>query len=198
MALSSIISTSTTAIVRHKFAITGILSIQTKYFPNLECVELSNESISLLVTKSVGPRIISLRFNQGNNLFTELPEREIECPGSGILRLWGGHRLWYTSEDPPRTYLPDDNPVHVSEVPSGVRVIQPSEPQTGIQKSLNVTLPDLEPLVVIDHGLENCCRESVELAPRENVAHREIWKVYRVEGNEPEELSVRKIVNHLA
>ena len=134
-------------------------------FLNQECIELGNDSLSLLITRSVGPRIISLRFNRGENLFAEIPDQTLECPGVGVLRLWGGHRLWHAPEDPRRTYLPDDNPVEVSETPNGVRVDQPVEPISGIAKSLIISLPDQESMVVVDHVLENLCAWPVELAP---------------------------------
>lgn len=134
-------------------------------FLNHECVELNNESLSLLITVSVGPRIISLRSNQGENLFAEIPDQTLECPGVGVLKLWGGHRLWHAPEDPRRTYLPDDNPVEVSETPQGVRLDQPVEPMSGIAKSLTISLSDQETIVVVDHVLENHCAWSVELAP---------------------------------
>jgi hypothetical protein len=134
-------------------------------FLNQECIELGNDSLSLLITRSVGPRIISLRSNQGENLFAEIPDQTLECPGVGVLNLLGGHRLWHAPEDPRRTYLPDDNPVEVSETPGGVRVDQPVEPISGIAKSLTISLSDQESVVVIDHVLENHCAWTVELAP---------------------------------
>jgi hypothetical protein len=61
--------------------------------------------------------------------------------------------------------LPDDNPLSVTEIENGVLVTQPTEPQTGIQKSLQVTLPNDSAQVVIDHTLKNEGLWPVELAP---------------------------------
>lgn len=139
--------------------------MENKQFLGLDCVELGNESLSLMVTKSVGPRIISLRYNEGENLFAELPDRTIECPGHGELHLWGGHRLWHAPEEPRRTYLPDDNPVYIEEVPSGLRITQPVEAETSIEKSITITLHEQLPQIVVNHALKNCGLQPVELAP---------------------------------
>jgi len=37
------------------------------------CLSLQNGTLELLATKSVGPRILSLRFVDGENLLAELP-----------------------------------------------------------------------------------------------------------------------------
>ena len=139
--------------------------METTKFLDLDCIELGNESLSLLVTTGVGPRILNLRFKQGENLFAELPDSTLECPGVGEYRLWGGHRLWHAPEKPRRTYLPDDQPLDTVFVQGGVRVTQPVEPGSGIVKSLTITLPGDGPTVIVDHVLENGGLWQVELAP---------------------------------
>jgi hypothetical protein len=94
-----------------------------------------------------------------------LPDDTVECPGVGQFSFRGGHRLWYAPEDPRRTYLPDDDPLTVEEIEDGLRVTQPVEASTGIQKSVTVTLPGSDARVVVDHTLHNRGRSAVELAP---------------------------------
>jgi hypothetical protein len=134
-------------------------------FMDQDCVRLGNAAIALLVTKSVGPRILSLSFHQGTNLFAELPGMTLECPGEGPLSLYGGHRLWHAPEVPRRTYLPDDQPVAIEEIESGILVTQPLEKSTGIQKSLQIHLPNDSPIIVVNHTLTNHGNWAVELAP---------------------------------
>lgn len=134
-------------------------------FAAYDCVKLENDALALWVTRSVGPRVIGLALQGGANLFAQVPEITFACPGTGAYSPRGGHRLWYAPEDPPRTYLPDDQPVAVAADTRGVRVTQPVEAQTGIQKSLTITLPDQDARVVIDHRLQNLSSNSVELAP---------------------------------
>jgi hypothetical protein len=134
-------------------------------FLDLDCVRLANDALSLLVTQSVGPRAIALQLHGGANLFAELPDMTLDCPGAGPLTLWGGHRLWHAPESRRRTYLPDDRPVEITELARGVLATQPLEPSTGIQKALRITLPDESATVVVDHVLRNGGLWPVELAP---------------------------------
>ncbi len=140
--------------------------METTHFLNLDCVRLMNESIELLVTQSVGPRIIRLSFLEGKNLLAELPDLELDCPGKDEkLKLYGGHRLWHAPQVEERTYLPDNQPVEVEAIENGLVVIQSIEPETGIQKSMQITLPDNGPTVVVDHSLKNEGIWPIETAP---------------------------------
>jgi hypothetical protein len=137
----------------------------TTRFAGYDCVKLENDALALWVTQSVGPRIIGFALQGGDDLFVKLPDLTLPCPGEKDYSLRGGHRLWYAPEDPPRTYLPDDDPVAIAEVENGVLVTQPVEKQTGIQKSLTITLPGPDARVIVDHTLQNLSGEAVELAP---------------------------------
>jgi hypothetical protein len=134
-------------------------------FAGHDCLKLENKAVALWVARLVGPRILGLALPGGPNLFAELPEYTLECPGVGPYWLRGGHRLWYAPEDARRTYLPDDDPLAITEIENGLRVTQPVEASTGIQKSLTVSLPGPEARVVVDHRLHNQGRSPIELAP---------------------------------
>ena len=138
--------------------------IKTNY-NEYKCMQVSNPSISLWLSEDFGPRVIALAVDSGDNLFAELPEAKIECPGSGWYSLRGGHRLWYAPEYPPITYLPDDEPVEILEVQDGIRVTQLPEKGTGLVKSITVTLPCDDPHVLIDHQITNRGMRTVRLAP---------------------------------
>jgi hypothetical protein len=135
-----------------------------KYF-DFDCVPLENKSISLLITRSVGPRIISLRFNGEDNLFAELPDFVTERPDGKLFHFYGGHRLWHAPENMPRTYVPDDGPVEVIQVKGGLSVLQPVESETGIEKSMRISLIGDKPQVIIRHMLTNRSPWSIECAP---------------------------------
>jgi hypothetical protein len=134
-------------------------------FAGYDCVRLENEALALWMTRSLGPRILGLALAGGENLFAVLPEDTAECPGVGLFWFRGGHRLWVAPEDPRRTCLPDDDPLTLVEVENGLRVTQPVEALTGIQKSLIVTVPGSGARVVVDHTLHNQGCSPVELAP---------------------------------
>jgi hypothetical protein len=64
-------------------------------FLGQKCCSLSNDVVELLVTNSVGPRILSYRFLDGDNLIAQLPDHITNCPGKGVYHFYGGHRLWH-------------------------------------------------------------------------------------------------------
>jgi hypothetical protein len=139
--------------------------METVKFLGLDCVQLKNDSLELLVTQSVGPRLIRLSLAGGENLLAELPEAALDCPGAGKLNLWGGHRLWHAPEMRRRTYIPDNQSLTITEIENGLELVQPTEAQTGIQKSLRIILPDQSATLVIDHTLKNEGLWPIELAP---------------------------------
>jgi hypothetical protein len=139
--------------------------LKTITYLGFECVWLENSVLSLLVTRSVGPRIISLRLNGGENLLAELPDYVTERPDGRTYHFYGGHRLWHAPEDMPRTYALDDGPVEVTPKPDGLLVTQPLEPQTGIEKSMHISLVDEKPQVIVRHTLTNLGMWPVECAP---------------------------------
>jgi hypothetical protein len=112
----------------------------------------------------VGPRVISLSLAGGENLFADLPDFTIDCPGVGPYHIYGGHRLWHAPEDPRRTYIPDDNPVEIIPIGDSLHIKQRPEAQTGIQKSLKIRLLDDSPWVVLDHQLANTGLLDLEAA----------------------------------
>jgi hypothetical protein len=130
-------------------------TMHTETFLGHECVPLENGIVKLLVARSVGPRILSFGFVESENLLAELPDAVIDCPGSGTFHMYGGHRLWHAPEEPARTYLPDDAPVAISPFDNGLKVTQRTEPKTGLQKSIEITLTADSARVVVRHGIAN-------------------------------------------
>ena len=139
--------------------------MNTTKFHNLDCVSLENASLSLLVAQSVGPRILSLRFNGGDNLLAELPDFAVERPDGKMYRFFGGHRLWHAPEHMPRTYVPDDQPVDIVPMRNGLSITQQVEASTGLEKSIQISLADDKPQVILRHTLTNRGLWPVECAP---------------------------------
>lgn len=139
--------------------------MQTSRYLDHDCVTLQNDALQLLVTQSVGPRIISLSVPGGENLLATLPHAEAPRPDGKVYRFYGGHRLWHSPEHMPRTYDLDNDPVEVAAVPGGLQVIQPTEPLTGLQKSMRMTLDADRARLTIDHQLTNRGLWAVECAP---------------------------------
>jgi hypothetical protein len=143
----------------------NLIKTKTTHFAGYECIQISNDIISLWAAKYFGPRVIALSLEGGHNLFAELPESRLECPGAGYYSLRGGHRLWCAPEYPPHTYLPDDESVQIEDTDNGIIITQPVEAKTGLQKSISITIPDETAKVVLDHTIRNRANEALELAP---------------------------------
>jgi hypothetical protein len=128
------------------------------------CYRLANGIIDLVITEDVGPRIIRLGFEGQPNEFKEF-ESMMGQTGGDAWRIYGGHRFWHAPEVMPRSYAPDNEPVEVTEDSPVVRVVQPTEPLTGIQKELDITLWPDQAHVTVVHRLKNHNVWTVELAP---------------------------------
>ena len=138
--------------------------MKTTQYSGYECVELANDALSVLITKSIGPRIISLSLKGKENLLAQIPDAVAECTNVGPYHFYGGHRLWHAPEDVGRTYMPDDDPVTVTEIDHGVHLQQNVEKLTGMQKSMEVILPGAQPQLTIKHQITNHGLWPVETA----------------------------------
>lgn len=131
-------------------------------WPN--CYRMSNGVIDLIVTTDVGPRIIRFGFVGQENEFKEY-EDTVGKVGSEEWHIYGGHRLWHAPEAKPRTYCPDNSPIMLEQHGDSVRLIQPIEALTGIQKEIDIQLSPTEAHAEVTHRLRNTNLWSVELAP---------------------------------
>jgi hypothetical protein len=107
-------------------------------------LKLFNDSVELLITLEVGPRIISYRPLEGRNVFT-LVEEEAGKSHEEEWKIRGGHRLWIAPEDFGKkdglTYSPDNSPVeHEIDDEFTVRVAQLVENPAKIRREMVITL----------------------------------------------------------
>jgi len=138
--------------------------MKTEEFLGHQSVALDNGVLNLLVTQSIGPRIASFGFVGEENLFAELPDLVTELPQGGVFHFYGGHRLWQAPEAFETTYVPDDDPVEITEVDAGLLVTQKMQPQTGLQKSMEIRFSgDMQ--LVIKHRILNLGAKEVICAP---------------------------------
>ena len=128
-------------------------------------LQLSNGTVELVMTLDVGPRIIRYGFVGEPNVFKEY-EAQMGQAGEAEWQIRGGHRLWHAPEDLKRTYALDNSPIRYEQLSeSSVRLIQPVEAITGIQKEMDVTLDPSGTRVTVRHRLRNTNLWDVELAP---------------------------------
>ena len=130
-----------------------------------DCVEIGNGPVKLLVSKSIGPRILSLSYKGSSNLFAELPDDYLEFPGNGNFNFFGGHRLWLAPENPSITYAPDNQPISIRETEGQIELIQETIPSNGIRKSIRIEFSDFDNVLIIDHCIENTGSRAFKCAP---------------------------------
>jgi hypothetical protein len=128
---------------------------------NIECItwqgwrnvyRLSNDVLELLVTTDVGPRIISCRLLDGENLLY-VDEATLGQTGALSFQLYGGHRFWLAPEHMTRTYQPDNHAVDVQQNGDMISFTAPVETQTGMQKTLRIQMDGTR--VTVEHHLYN-------------------------------------------
>lgn len=131
------------------------------------CVRIENESMELIVTTDVGPRIISCRptgYPPRPELFKQFKD-QLGGTAEPEWKSRGGHRLWHAPEVMPRTYYPDNKPIlrfeHASE--SLVAFIADIEEGSQIQKKIGIKIGQNK--VTVDHWLVNWNEWEVTLAP---------------------------------
>jgi hypothetical protein len=127
------------------------------------CIRLENGKIDVVVTTEIGPRVMHCGFVGGQNLF-KIFESDRGKTGGGKWRMFGGHRLWHSPEDPIRTYSPDNSPVQYDWDGKALRLTQSVEPETLIEKQMEITLDATKPCVTVKHRLVNKGAWDVEAA----------------------------------
>ena len=128
------------------------------------CIRLENLLVDLVVATEIGPRIIRYGYLEEENEFYENPA-DLGKTGGQEWRLYGGHRLWHAPEAVGRTAVPDNDPVEFEDHGDFVRVIQPVEKGSFVQKEMDIRLSPVDTHVRITHRLRNCGLWDICLAP---------------------------------
>lgn len=128
------------------------------------CYRLSNDVVDLIVTTDVGPRVIRFGFCNQGNVFNEYPDL-LGKTGGKDWRIYGGHRFWHAPEALDRTYYPDNDAVQLEEHDGFIRLVQPIETTTGVQKEIDISLAASSTQVTVTHRLRNTNMWAIEVAP---------------------------------
>lgn len=128
------------------------------------CIRLSNGILELIATTDIGPRILSFSWKCDRNQLAVIPETAGQTGGKEW-RLYGGHRLWNAPEHFPNSYYPDNGPIDLVEEKNSIRLVQPIETTTKMQKEMEIHLSPSDPSVSIHHRLINRSTSPQSLAP---------------------------------
>lgn len=127
------------------------------------CLFMENDTVQLVITLEVGPRILRYALKGGDNMFCELPDH-IGRTGDPAWVSYGGHRLWTAPERLPRSYPADNHPVAYTVDGNTVTVTPPAEVENGVQKQMSITLGESGSDVTVTHRVTNLGRWPIELA----------------------------------
>jgi hypothetical protein len=131
-------------------------------------LKLFNDSVEIIITLEVGPRIISYRPLKGRSVF-KLVDEEAGRSNEEGWRIRGGHRLWVAPEDFGKkdglTYAPDNSQVeHAIDDEFTVRVSRVIGNPSKIRLDMVVTLERTGPRVTVEHRITNQGGESLDIA----------------------------------
>src|SRR5665647_405408 len=137
------------------------------------CLRLANNQVEVLAAIDYGPRIVSFKRINGENLLFEDTEGfilnnnpEIEN-AYGLGKVWhgkGGHRFWVAPEKMPFTYYPDDSLVSYEINGKILRFFQDPQVENGIQLIMELMLEE-EAKIKVNHIVKNISCSPMEIAP---------------------------------
>lgn len=102
------------------------------------------------VATEFGPRITSLRREDGPEMLARLGPEAVLTHVGGTYRFRGGHRLWAAPEVAAVTYASEDHGCVVSETSDSIVVTAPSD-TAGLVKEVSISADDES--LVVDHRL---------------------------------------------
>lgn len=138
-----------------------VKSINYKSFG--KCIQVTNGIVDILVTLDFGPRVIRYGFCNEKNEFCERPDDSMKVQND-TWHIRGGHRLWHSPENNPRTYWPDNSAVEWQKNDGGIKVTQNTEPWVQIRKEMDITLNEKDSGVKIIHRITNKNAWPVEIS----------------------------------
>ena len=118
------------------------------------CLALTNDQVELMIPFEFGPRILRYAIPGGTNPFAEFPAQRANSDQTKW-HSYGGHRLWHAPEDIRRSYLPDNTPVTLEYFDSTLLARQAIEPETHLQKEMEIHLDPDNAQARIIHRIRN-------------------------------------------
>jgi hypothetical protein len=124
---------------------------------------LANGEVELVVPTQIGPRVMRYGRVGGPNLFHNFTHA-LGHSGEPVWQNRGGHRLWAAPETPASKAL-DNSPVEVSGEGLRLAIRQRVEPESGLEKEMEIELAAEGTAVTVLHRITNRNAGAVRLAP---------------------------------
>ncbi|MFN4226720.1 MAG: hypothetical protein ACK4F0_01070 [Candidatus Ratteibacteria bacterium] len=115
------------------------------------------------IPEDIGPRIIhfSLKKYPDKNVFEILPDLTIDTE-EGKWHIYGGHRLWTSPEDKPRSYSLDDKPVKIEQLDELIKIYGNPEIQNSVEKQ--IVIKKIGQMLEVNHIIKNIGRWPIKLS----------------------------------
>jgi hypothetical protein len=124
---------------------------------------LSNGEVELVAPSEIGPRILRYGFMGGQNVFHNFAHA-LGKSGEPQWQNRGGHRLWVAPESAVSKAL-DNGPVEIEAGDLGLLIRQPTEPESGMAKEIEISLAEKGSRVTVRHRVINRNPWPVRFAP---------------------------------
>ena len=134
-------------------------------FHGLPVRTISNGHLRVDFLAEAGPRLVRLFLGgSADNLLAETPDVHWR-DHFGEYYLRGGHRLAIAPEALGLSYIPDQEGVIAEDLPAGVRLIRPTEIESGVYKTIEIQLQPNRPALTLRHTLQNNGMAPLQIAP---------------------------------
>ena len=139
-----------------------------------KCIKMENETVTVIITVDVGPRVIYYGLNGKQNIFNEDINRDTVRDSKQLhdffeteenWYIYGGHRLWSSPESYPESYTPDNHPVPYEIDGNSLKLMPEDRIKVGERHIMTVTLDDTTSDVTVKHAIKNIADYDIRLAP---------------------------------
>lgn len=116
-------------------------------------LEITNDNYIIEIPLDYGIRIRTFKKIDGANMLSDDVEIE-RFVGDEKWKIRGGHRIWHTPEEFPRTYQPDNDSVEYTVSDNEISILQKTNDVTYLQKELVISFNNNNE-VILNHKLYN-------------------------------------------
>ncbi len=129
-------------------------------------VAITNGAVDIKVTVDIGPRVIYLALTDGQNvMFNDVNRNVIVGKSDPVFeaafgknkcwRIFGGHRIWFSPEEYPYSYIPEDEPIKWAAEGNKFTFEPKMAATLGLQFTLELVVDNKKPIVTVNNIIDN-------------------------------------------
>lgn len=140
------------------------MQINEIVYKDIKSIKVENDKYEIIIPMEYGIRILSFKLKESFNFLGENINTIKEHENGEKWYIRGGHRLWHTPEEFPRTYLPDNDEIKYIFKDNKLTLIQKINPNTLIQKKMELEFINEGKELKINHIIINKGLWEIETA----------------------------------